>query len=284
MLGAQPIRPGTGRLAEGDPDRPFHGRTPNTAYAIGGSEPNVFDPRETGLLYSYIRTLRQLENALYARAGERSHTRYNQSVTRVAVSRGVQLPFGKAYEFALQNIRIRFWRSMITAGGVFLGIAFLASVLTDRAVAGSHLAPQEAARLQWLAALSLLVCAVGITNSMLMSVSERFREIGTMKCLGALDQFIVKIFMIEALLIGLLASALGWGLGTGLSILSKIVQGVPANAPAGTTALGALTGQTVISDLAFCVGIGAGLTALATYLPARQAASIPPAAALRTDV
>ena len=125
----------------------------------------------------------------------------------------VELPFAKAYEFALKSIKIRFWRSMITAGGVFLGIAFLASVLTDRGIAGSHIEAKEAARLQWLVALSLLVCAVGITNSMLMSVSERFREIGTMKCLGALDQFIVKIFMIEAFMIGVIASALGWVLG-----------------------------------------------------------------------
>jgi len=196
----------------------------------------------------------------------------------------VELPFAKAYEFALKSIKIRFWRSMITAGGVFLGIAFLASVLTDRGIAGSHIEAKEAARLQWLVALSLLVCAVGITNSMLMSVSERFREIGTMKCLGALDQFIVKIFMIEAFMIGVIASALGWVLGTALSLVSKIAQGVPTEAPPGTTPLGALTGHDILLDMAFCVLIGTVLTALATFIPARQAASIPPAAALRTDV
>jgi len=196
----------------------------------------------------------------------------------------VELPFAKAYEFALKSIKIRFWRSMITAGGVFLGIAFLASVLTDRGIAGSHIDAKEAARLQWLVALSLLVCAVGITNSMLMSVSERFREIGTMKCLGALDQFIVKIFMIEAFMIGMIASTMGWALGTALSVVSKIVQGVPTDAPPGTTALGALTGHDVLLGMVFCILIGTFLTALATFIPARQAASIPPAAALRTDV
>jgi hypothetical protein len=196
----------------------------------------------------------------------------------------VELPFAKAFEFALRSIKIRFWRSMITAGGVFLGIAFLASVLTSKAIAGPDIDPKEVAKMNWLVALSLLVCAVGITNSMLMSVTERFREIGTMKCLGALNQFIVKIFMIEALLMGVIASCLGWALGTLLIILSKLAAGVPPNAPAGTVPLGSLTGLDVLLTLAFCVPIGAALTALATYIPARQAASIPPAAALRTDV
>jgi hypothetical protein len=201
-----------------------------------------------------------------------------------SVRQQVELPFSKAYEFALRSIKIRFWRSMITAGGVFLGIAFLASVLTSKAIAGPDIDPKEVAKMNWLVALSLLVCAVGITNSMLMSVTERFREIGTMKCLGALNQFIVKIFMIEALLMGVIASCLGWALGTSLIILSKLAAGVPPNAPAGTVPLGALSGVDVLLTLAFCVPVGAALTALATYIPARQAASIPPAAALRTDV
>jgi hypothetical protein len=201
-----------------------------------------------------------------------------------SVRQQVELPFAKAFEFALRSIKIRFWRSMITAGGVFLGIAFLASVLTSKAIAGPDIDPKEVAKMNWLVALSLIVCAVGITNSMLMSVTERFREIGTMKCLGALNQFIVKIFMIEALLMGVIASCLGWGLGTVLIILSKLAAGVPPNAPAGTVPLGSLTGLDVILTLAFCVPVGAALTALATYIPARQAASIPPAAALRTDV
>lgn len=196
----------------------------------------------------------------------------------------VELPFSKAYEFALRSIKIRFWRSMITAGGVFLGIAFLASVLTSKAIAGPHMDPKELAKMNWLVALSLLVCAVGITNSMLMSVTERFREIGTMKCLGALNQFIVKIFMIEALLMGVIASCMGWVLGTTMIVLSKLAAGVPLNAPVGTKALGALGWPDVLLTLAFCVPVGAALTAIATYIPARQAASIPPAAALRTDV
>lgn len=200
----------------------------------------------------------------------------------------VELPFRKAFDFAMKSIRIRFWRSMITAGGVLLGIAFLASVLVGKAIAGPNVPHNEAARTQWLVALSLVVCTVGITNSMLMSVSERFREIGTMKCLGALNQFVVKIFMIEAVLMGLIASTLGWVIGTVAIILVKMAIGVPKAAPPGTTWHGALTPASLFGlpygSFWFCIIVGAALTALATYFPAKQAASIPPAAALRTDV
>ena len=192
----------------------------------------------------------------------------------------VELPLAKAFEFAMKSIRVRFARALITAGGVFLGIAFLASVLITRAIAGPNMEPSEAARSTWLIALSLLVCAVGITNSMLMSVTERFREIGTMKCLGALDQFVVKIFMIEAVLTGAIASAMGWAVGTGLMILVKFLVGVPKSAPAGTTwygslGFGDLFGIWPLGTFWFCILLGSGLTALATYFPAFQAARIP---------
>ncbi|MDX1933876.1 MAG: FtsX-like permease family protein [Capsulimonadales bacterium] len=214
------------------------------------------------------------------------------NLAHIAADRGIKkqvaLPLSKAVEFAWKSVRIRFARSLITAGGIFLGIAFLASILLDKSVKGADIEPSEAARLNWLVALSLAVCVVGITNSMLMSVSERFREIGTMKCLGALSQFIVKIFMIEAIAMGAIASGFGWAVGTLLMILTKIVIGVPKTAPPGTTWHGSLD----IGDLFglpfgsfwVCVGLGTLLTAIATYIPARQAANIPPAAALRTDV
>ncbi len=200
------------------------------------------------------------------------------------VKKQVELPWSKAIDFARKSIRIRFWRSMITAGGIFLGIAFLASVLTSREIAGSTLDVKEASRMNWLVILSLVVCTVGITNSMLMSVTERFKEIGTMKCLGALSQFVVRLFMIEAFFLGIIASVLGWAVGTILIVLLKLASGVPDNAPAGTTALGELTMVKVLWILVFCVPVGSILTAVATYIPAMRAAQIPPAAALRVDV
>ena len=62
---------------------------------------------------------------------------------------------------------------------------------------------------RWLVGMALLTCTVGIANAMLMSVTERFREIGTMKCLGAENGTVVKLFLIESALIGGVGSAAG---------------------------------------------------------------------------
>jgi putative ABC transport system permease protein len=200
----------------------------------------------------------------------------------------VQLPFKKAFEFAMNTIKIRFWRSMITAGGVFLGIAFLASVLTSRSIGFGNLSPErlveQTARSTWLAGLSLLVCAVGITNAMLMSVTERFREIGTMKCLGALEQFVVKIFLIEAALMGFIASFVGYLIGFLMMYAMKYFSFNPKTALPGDAWNGAYTIGAFFTNLVFCVGIGVALTMIATLFPAKKASSIPPAAALRSDV
>ena len=108
----------------------------------------------------------------------------------------------ESLRISFQSLKIRFGRSIITTAGITLGIAFLVSVWTNNEIG---LALQESGRQStintfeettekgistkdiWLIVMSLIVCVVGIANSMLMAVTERFREIGTMKCLGALD-------------------------------------------------------------------------------------------------
>jgi hypothetical protein len=200
------------------------------------------------------------------------------------IKRQVSLPLNKAIEFALQSVRIRFWRSMITAGGVFLGIAFLASVLTSKAIAGPNISAAEAARGNWLVGLSLMVCAVGITNSMLMSVTERFREIGTMKCLGALERFVVTIFMIEAAAMGVLSSTMGCLVGMLLIVFTSWVGYNPKDPAALPSPLGSLGWGDAGIVVLISIGVGTVLTMIATAIPAIQASRIPPAAALRTDV
>ena len=65
----------------------------------------------------------------------------------------------------------------------------------------------------FVAVVALIVAAIGITNTMIMSVLERTREIGILKALGARDRHIRLIFVVEGVLMGILGSGLGTALG-----------------------------------------------------------------------
>jgi ABC-type antimicrobial peptide transport system permease subunit len=181
---------------------------------------------------------------------------------------------------------------MITAAGVFLGIAFLSSTLAQSTIAAHTPQVFEGAldqaqqlrivrgqhdRQVWLVALSLIVCTVGIANSMLMSVTERFKEIGTMKCLGAMDGFIVKLFLLEAGFLGMVASVLGWTIGYGATMLIGLMH-------EGAKLWPKLPPGEVGTSLLLSLLAGAILTVLATIFPAIRASKLPPAAALRVEI
>jgi len=135
---------------------------------------------------------------------------------------------------------------------------------------------QMSATDKWLAALALLVCFVGIVNAMFMTVQERFREIGTMKCLGALDSFIVKIFLVESAMLGFIGTLIGMFIGFLLSVLRQLaVYGVAAwhYASAGSLLLAA----------AMAAAVGLLLSTLAAIFPARKAAQMEPVEAMRIE-
>ena len=156
----------------------------------------------------------------------------NASGNTLGIRRQVVLPLGKSIEIAYNSIRVRFFRSLITTLSLVLAVSFLSFVNVSTDVAngllatgepelrqalvrsGYDLAPEDqragsSAKQRWIVLLSLLVCAVGIVNAQLMAVTERFREIGTMKCLGALDRFVLRLFLLEAGMQGLVGAAAG---------------------------------------------------------------------------
>src|SRR5690606_27119167 len=75
----------------------------------------------------------------------------------------------------------------------------------------------------FIVVVSLLVTVIGISNAMLMSVTERFRDIGTIKCLGALSSFVRTIFLLEASFMGAVGGALGVLLGFVFAVGSYLV-------------------------------------------------------------
>ncbi len=221
-----------------------------------------------------------------------------EEVPKRGIEKQIVLPWSRALQMTRENIFVRLGRSAITASGIFLGIAFLSAVLFGAAASqvaaikqleelGVETSKAEAqARIVWLAGMSLLVATVGIVNSMLMSVTERYKEIGTMKCLGALDSFIVRLFLLEAGLLGILGSLLGAIAGTGVMTVVYTGRlgwgGALSSWGAGALEFGGWAMPLWVAIIA-SVAIGGILSLAAALYPAWRAAKMPPAAALRSE-
>ncbi len=126
-----------------------------------------------------------------------------------------------------------------------------------------------------IAGISLVVGGIGIMNIMLVSVSERTREIGIRKALGAKRHNIMQQFVIEAATTSAIGGLIGIGLGYGLSSLAgKIIM----------LALDTELQVTASFSAAFgAFAISAGIGILFGYLPARKAAMLNPIDALRYE-
>jgi putative ABC transport system permease protein len=129
--------------------------------------------------------------------------------------------------------------------------------------------------------LALLVASIGIVNTMIMAIYERTREIGILKALGSSNGDVLRMFMVEAGLIGLLGGIVGvlggWGLGLILNVVIREYfkgQSVPIDAPFFVVTWELVAGSLVFATL---VGIVAGL------YPAFRAARLDPLAALRHE-
>jgi len=126
-----------------------------------------------------------------------------------------------------------------------------------------------------IASISLLVGAVNIMNTMYTSVTQRTREIGVMKAIGASQKQITLLFLLESGIIGMIGGILGITAGATLSTAASIAATQTTNIQI-TPYLGPelLIGATLFS---FTIGIISGI------LPARKAAKLPPAEALRYE-
>lgn len=120
-----------------------------------------------------------------------------------------------------------------------------------------------------IAGISLLVGGIGIMNIMLVSVSERTREIGIRKSLGAKHKHIMTQFVMESGTVSCIGGVIGIVLGSSMAYVAGKLLGMEV-APS--------TGAIVV---AFCVSVGIGI--IFGFLPARKAAKLNPIDALRSD-
>ena len=127
-----------------------------------------------------------------------------------------------------------------------------------------------------IAAISLLVGGIGIMNIMMVSVTERTREIGIRKALGAQESTILGLFVTEAAATSALGGVLGIGLGYLLSAVANRI--LPMILTDMTLTVSPSLGSVVV---AFSISVGIGV--LFGYLPARRAARLNPIEALRYD-
>ena len=119
------------------------------------------------------------------------------------------------------------------------------------------------------AAFSLLVAGIGIMNIMLVSVTERTKEIGLRMSVGARGIDIMSQFLIESIMISLTGALLGIGLGYGGSWLAKNVFMFPSSVPLWSV------------GVSFCVCAFIGI--FFGYVPARKAARMDPIEAIRYE-
>ncbi len=120
-----------------------------------------------------------------------------------------------------------------------------------------------------VAAVSLLVGGIGVMNIMLVSVTERTREIGLRLAIGALEREVLLQFLIEAVVLASLGGLIGVVLATGASIVLAQLMQVP------------YVFQSGINLLSFVFSAGIGV--LFGYFPARRAARMDPIEALRHE-
>jgi len=120
-----------------------------------------------------------------------------------------------------------------------------------------------------IAGISLIVGGIGIMNMMLTTVTERMREIGLRKAIGATKKDVNTQFLAEAIALTFIGGAIGVALGWGISFAVSFT--------------GLLTAQVTFSSILLAFGVSAGIGIVFGWYPARRASNLNPIDALRYE-
>jgi putative ABC transport system permease protein len=127
-----------------------------------------------------------------------------------------------------------------------------------------------------ISAIALVVAALGVVNALLTTVSERTVEIGILKAIGATDGDVERLFLAEAGLLGVVGGALGLGAGW-------LAARVAALAASSATGVSGFAPRSDASTFAIAIAAAVILALAAGWTPARRAARLLPAVALRAE-
>jgi len=210
----------------------------------------------------------------------------------------IVLPYRKILQIAWQGLRIRLVKTFLVTCCIALALAFLTYILCSNGMVSQvgerasdalqqrlareglleqMLGAEQKSQTTWMLGIALMISFVGIVNAMLISVTERFREIGTMKCLGGMDSFIVKLYLLESLFQGIVGTVLGVVVGLVLGYAEGVGR-------FGTEAWSLMPVFTLLKILFGCLLAGVALTVLGALYPAWRAAKMEPVDAMRTEV
>jgi putative ABC transport system permease protein len=120
-----------------------------------------------------------------------------------------------------------------------------------------------------IAGISLIVGGIGIMNMMLTTVTERMREIGLRKAIGATKKNVQTQFLAEAIALTFIGGAMGVALGWGISFV--------------VTLTGLVTAQVTLSSILLAFGVSAAIGIIFGWYPARRASGLNPIDALRYE-
>jgi ABC-type antimicrobial peptide transport system permease subunit len=184
----------------------------------------------------------------------------------------LHLRLGLIWSMAVSSLKVRIGRSFLTALTICTATSFMMYLLASVKGEGES----EGQSWTLMLALALVVSAAGVLNAMLMSVSQRYREIGTIKCLGALDSLVLFSVLLEAAFLGLCGAVVGVVFGFVIALLLGM-------ADFGWAVFSMVDWPMLPLKVLGVFAVGMVLTTLGAAVPAWVASKMPPVDAMRGE-